>query len=125
MLPDLPRIIQKREAGITPAILSWFRENGPATCLIEIKATTKNKIPASALLPHQRRALLDACGGGIVYKLSDEARRQVPCDAFKISYTRAFVVCAFLSSPRVALVIDIKKWRGCDRATPCVYSFGL
>lgn len=125
-LPDLPQLRKKREAKITPRVLDWFRENGPSSCALEIKVCKGNKLPASALLPHQRRALLDVCGSGIVHKLSDEARRKQPYDAFKLSFARAYVCVVFLTTPRVCLVIDIKKWpASVTRATPSDYSFDI
>lgn len=125
-LPDLPALKKKREASITPAVLEWIRQNGPPCCAVEVKACRGNTLPASALLPHQKAALLAATGGGIVHKLSDEARRKQPFDAFKLGFTKAYVVVAFLSAPRIALVIDIRKWPPrVTRATPCEYSFDL
>ena len=110
-LPNLPRIVEKREASVTPKILEWFKANYAGSAAIEIKATKGRSIPASALLPHQRRALLGACGNGIVWKIPDEARRQTPFDAFKIEHAGAFVVCVFTSA-HVALVIDVREWNG-------------
>lgn len=110
-LPDLPRVIKKTEANYTPRVLKWFAENYSGSCAIEIKATKGNSIPESALLPHQRRALLDACGRGITWKIPDEARRQVPFDAFKIEHAGAFVACVFVKH-RVVIVYDVRDWHG-------------
>lgn len=125
-LPDLPRILKKKEASYTPRVLQWFRENGPACCAIEIKVAKDRRtvVPESALLPHQKRALLDACGNGIVWKIPDEARRQLPFDAFKIASSYAFVVCVFPVQRRV-VIIDVREWRGCTSASPCYASFKL
>lgn len=126
LLPSLPSLKKKREANVTPRVLAWFKYNGPSSCAIEIKATTSGSIPESALLPHQKAALLAACKSGVIHKLSDEARRQQPFDAFKISYARAFVVCCFLKEGlREALVIDVKEWRGAKYDTPSAYRFTL
>lgn len=116
MLPELPKLKKKREANITPLVLSWFRENYPGSAAIEIKATDKMSIPASAVLPHQRAALMDVCGGksgGLVYKISDEARRQVPFDAFQLQHAGAFVVACF-TDPKIrrCLIYDIREWKG-------------
>lgn len=108
-LPNLPRTIRKREAKITPIILDWFRKNHDGSCAIEVKQTNGNSIPASALLPHQRAALIAASGTGIVHKLSDEARRRQPFDAFMLCDADAYVVVAFLKY-KYALVYPIDAW---------------
>ena len=110
---------------MTPKVLAWLRSNGPASCLVEIKATSGRRIAQSALLDHQRRALLDAFDGGIVHKLSDESRRQQPCDAFKVSSAAGYVIACFTSSPRVCLVIDVRKWDGASRETECEWRFEI
>jgi len=126
-LPDLPRILAKKEASVTPAILKWIRENGPPSFLFEIKVCRGKSLPASAVLPHQKLALLAASGGGIVHKISDEARRKQPADGFKISFARGYVFVAFLKeSPRKVVVIDIKKLPARITAdSPSDFSFTL
>lgn len=107
-------------------MLEWFRHNGPASCAIEIKATRTGSIPASALLAHQKAALLAATREGIIHKISDEARRQQPFDAFKIARAEAYVVCCFLGRGlSEALVIDVREWAGAKRNTKCVWRFAL
>lgn len=123
-LPSLPRVLKKREASVTPKVLNWFATHYMGCAAIEIKATKKGNIPASAVLPHQAAALFDAGDTGIVHKLSDEARRRQPFDAFKIAYARGFVVCCFLTE-RKALVIDIEEWEGATPETNCFASFEI
>lgn len=108
-------------------MLEWLRENGPPTCAIEIKVAKGGKVRKKALLPHQLRALLGVWSGrALVHKLSDESRRQQPFDAFKLSYTPAYVVCVFLTGgPRVALMIDAREWAGATRDTPAAYTIPL
>jgi hypothetical protein len=122
-LPDLPKKRQKREAKVTPRVLEWFRKAHKGPCAIEIKATKGNTVSESELAPHQKLALLAAMGEGIVHKLSDEARRKQPFDAFKLEGVPAYVVACFLSEPRIALVIHVKDWQGANRDTRCVWSF--
>lgn len=123
-LPSLPSLKKKREANLTPSILKWFRENGPSCCAIEIKVTDKKRIPKSALLPHQKQALMDVYRGGIVYKLTDEARREQPFDAFKLAFAKGFVVACFTGAgARVCKVIDVREWEGADADTRSVYEF--
>lgn len=105
-LPSLPRVIRKKEASITPKVLTWFRENHKGSCAIEIKVAKGNSLPASALAPHQHAALMAASRGGIVHKLSDEARRRQPFDAFMLQGVPAYVVVVF-TAKRIALAIPV------------------
>jgi len=127
MLPELPRILNKKESKITGIVLDWIRENGPPSFLFEIKVCRGKSLPASAVLPHQKLALLAASGGGIVHKISDEARRKQPADGFKLSFARGYVFVAFLrESPRKVCVFDIKKLPARVTAdSPCDFSFTL
>ena len=122
-LPDLPTVKKKREADCTPAILSWFRANASkiGSCLIEIKATTSNSIPASAVATHQLAALRQASGEGLCYKIPDFGYTKKPADAFLLAGSRAFVVCAFLKH-RVVLVIEADKWHGCRFSSSDYYA---
>lgn len=118
MLPELPRIIKKREANITPKVLAWFRKNYPYTCAIEIKATNSNSIPKSAVMDHQMKALLQAESPvGIVHKLSDEARRKQPFDAFCIKGCKAYVVACF-TGRGICYVIPANEWSGANVKHP-------
>ena len=115
ILPELPRKLQKRESKITPQILAWFRLNYPHSCAIEIKVTKTRSIPASALKPHQKQALLQAQSElGITWKIPDTSRTRLPFDAFQLKNSHAFVVACFLNHG-VYLAIDPAKWIG---ATP-------
>jgi len=109
-LPDLPRQVKKREADVTPKILDWFLHKHWGSCAIEIKATNGNSIPASALEPHQQRALLDALDHGIVHKIADSGRR-LPFDAFVLKGVPAYVVACFTSHGK-AYVVPVDKWKG-------------
>lgn len=110
-LPDLPRVLHKREADVTTRILKWMRDNYTQSCAIEVKATTRDNIPTSALLPHQRLALMQARGQGMVHKLSDEARRRQPFDAFMLKRCNAMVICAF-TKHRVAYAYMVEDFTG-------------
>ncbi len=116
-LPNLPRKLRKREADITPKILDWFRKHHNACAAIEIKATDGHSIPASALMPHQKAALMQAAGKGITHKLSDEARRRQPFDAFMLKGVPAYVVAVF-TTHRVAYAFPIHLWRGARHGMP-------
>ena len=95
-LPPLPKKLNKREANVTPKIIKWFKENYPESVALEIKSTNTNSIPRSAVKDHQLAALLAASSlQGMSHKLSDEARRQQPFDAFILKATKSFVVAHF------------------------------
>ena len=111
-LPDLNRKLKKREAEITPRVLDWFRKNYPFSCAIEIKATKKATIPASALLPHQLQSLLAVQSeAGLTHKISDIGRIRQPFDAFQLKNAQSFGVCAFLSH-KLCFAFDPKSWNG-------------
>lgn len=111
-LPELPQLKKKKEAKVTPRVLEWFRKNYHSSCAIEIKNTTKNTIPKSALKEHQMLALKDSKSfNGLVHKLSDESRRQQPYDAFMLKNADAYVVACF-SKHGYCLIIDIDQWQG-------------
>lgn len=94
-----------------------------SSCAIEIKATNKNTIPEKALQPHQKQALLDATGPGIVHKIADSKRRN-PFDAFMLVNTNAFVVACFVNKG-VCLVIPVKEWSGANIKTKAEYIIHL
>lgn len=111
-LPDLPKKHTKREAGITPRVLEWFKTHYNGSCAIEIKATVENTIPMSALQPHQFSALLAATStSGVVHKISDESRGHKPFDAFMLKRADAYVV-ACNTQKGICHAIPVKAWRG-------------
>ncbi len=112
MLPDLPKVLKKREATVTPRVLKWVKEHVSDSCGIEIKATSTRSIPASALADHQRLALKTVKGDGLVWKITDEARRQQPFDAFKVKGHGYVVACFTGPGDRTCLVIDVDEWQG-------------
>ncbi len=109
--PELPRVLKKREADVTPKVLAWFREKHKKIAVFEIKATDSNSIPQSALAPHQRAALIKASTGTLVHKLTDASRTRQPFDAFCVSLCPAYVVAVF-PTHKVAYVITVGKWTG-------------
>ncbi len=125
-LPELPKKLDKIEANCTPRVLAWFKKYHKGSCAIEIKATRENTIPESALLPHQRSALLAAeTTTGIIHKISDAGHTRSPFDAFFLSRVPGYVVAAFISHG-VALVIPVRDWQGADiRKTGSRYRISL
>lgn len=111
-LPELPRVLNKREAKITPKVMQWFKEMGITNYALEIKATKTGSIPKSAVMAHQLRALIQVQREeGITIKLSDAARIRQPFDVFNLSSTDAYIVACFLTQ-RIAIVIPPRKWEG-------------
>jgi len=123
-LPELPRVLSKKEANITPRINAWMALNAPACCAWEIKVVKGNTCPKNAVLPHQLAALKAVMGSGITYKISDEARRQVPFDAFKMSFARAFVV-VYYQKHKTCKVYLASEWSGASASSPSVFTFVL
>lgn len=109
-LPAIRSTRHKREQSVIPQILNWFLHNVSYSVAIEIKATSARSIAVSALLPHQKRALLDAEGPGIVHKIADTGRR-LPFDAFVLKNTPAYVVACF-TAYSVAYAIPVSQWDG-------------
>jgi len=109
-LPNLPKQKKKREADVTPRVLAWFKENHAGSCAIEVKATNTGSIPESALLPHQKQALLDVIHGTLTHKIADTGRR-LPFDAFMLQGLPAYVVACF-TKHGVAQVYSVEQWKG-------------
>ena len=109
-LPPLKTVRRKREQSVTPKVLAWFLKHYHTSVAIEVKATKGRSIAESALMPHQRQALLDAREGGIAHKIADTGRR-LPFDGFVLKNTPAFVVACF-TRYGVCFVVPVEKWRG-------------
>lgn len=123
--PDLPRVLKKREADLTPKILQWFRTSYPFSVALEIKVTKTGSIAKSALQDHQLKALLAVqSGAGLTHKLSDAGHLRQPFDAFQMKNTHSFVVCVFLTS-KVCLAINPNKWNGATPTTLATFAIPL
>lgn len=110
-LPAINAPRKKREQSVTPFIVQWFKDNYPGSVALEVKATKTRSIPESALMPHQKSALLEASSmRGIGHKIADTGRR-LPFDAFVLKNTPAFVVACF-TADSVAFAIPVEEWRG-------------
>ncbi len=57
-LPDLPRMLNKREAAFGLRLGKWLQDNPRFTCFFETKQTTTSSIPFSCLAPEQIAWLL-------------------------------------------------------------------
>ena len=77
-LPNLPRVLKKREAAITPRIEKWLMENWIPAYVYEIKIKgNKEKV-------HQKRDLNKAARGQASWKLSDATIGKLPFDGFGV-----------------------------------------
>lgn len=100
-----------------------MRSHYSGTCAFEVKVCKKGakRIPESALKPHQKAALMDAASkSGIVYKLTDEARRQQPFDGFKLAGVEAYVIVCF---DDIRIGIRVQDWCGATRETVGAFTF--
>lgn len=124
-LPDLPKKLNKREARITPKVMSWFQKNYKKDWVIEIKATATNSIPFSDVKPHQLESLLAVRSPeGFKHKLSDALRQRQPFDAFGFKNADSYVVACF-TKHGVCLAIDPNHWQGARIDTPCEFRLPL
>lgn len=77
----------------------------------ELKQTTKNSFPFSKIEIHQYDGLQAAEKGGLVWKLSDEDRRQKPCDAICIPPLPSYIVIKFTDAYYMIRIREIVKLR--------------
>jgi len=70
---------------------SWLGESA----VFELKVTKTNRMPFSAVKPHQIQNLLAAKNGKVIYKIPDDGFSQKPFDCFYLSKVLAYVVVYF------------------------------
>lgn len=97
----------KREANFQTFFTKWVRHVFKSTAAFEVKQTTTNSIPYSALAPHQANALMNVSHETFVWKIPD-AGYQNPFDCFSLHQTKAYVVVVFPS--RKFYLIPIQQW---------------
>lgn len=119
-MEKLPRILKKREADITPRIKDWLKKHIKHDFVYEIKHCKGDTISENEVLPHQKKALLDARNGVFNHKIADTGRRN-PFDGFQMYMSGAYVIVHF-SKHRKTLVIDIDDWKG-GRHDKIVYRY--
>lgn len=85
MMPPLPRVLKKKEAHHTPAIMKMMLQKY-GTCAVEVKRRG-NKV-----LPHQMKALKAVTSKeGFAWKLPDYGNRN-PFDFFCMKNIPSFIV---------------------------------
>ena len=77
----------------------------------ELKQTNKDSFPFSKIEIHQYEGLQATEKGGLVWKLSDEDRRQKPCDAIAIPPLPSYLVIKFPDAYYMIRIGDIVKLR--------------
>lgn len=84
-MPELPRVLNKKEAKITPKVIKWFEENYPHTVAVEVKVG-KNKVK-----DHQQKAIDQVNNGVFSWKIPDMGNRSC-FDFFVLKDAHGFVV---------------------------------
>lgn len=89
----------KREASFTQTFRHWLHANPlhrVTGAAFELKQTTGNSLPFSAVADHQLEALAAAWGPeGLIHKISDESRGYKPCDIVYLRLAAAFIVIKY------------------------------
>ncbi len=95
----------KREASFTTRFRSYLRAYPMPSSAFELKQTTTDSIPFSALQEHQADALLATKSQtGLLYKAPDDSRSSKPYDLFYLRNAYAWVVIKY---PHAFYIIDI------------------
>lgn len=94
ILPDLPRVLNKKEASFTTIFNRWLKEKYKRTGVFEIKVTKTNTLPYSAVVDHQRRNLLTVRHNTFVFKIPDMGEK-CPFDVVCYTQQPAYVVIKF------------------------------
>jgi penicillin-binding protein-related factor A (putative recombinase) len=87
--------MQKREAEFGLLFRHYLKAHPMASAGFELKQTTENSLPFSAVPEHQVAALRAAKTTGILYKAPDDSRGAKPFDYFYIRGACAYVVIRF------------------------------
>lgn len=77
----------------------------------ELKQSVKNSLPFSKIEIHQYDGLQATEKNGLVWKLSDEDRRQKPCDAISIPPLPSYLVIVFSGTYYMIRIGEIVKLR--------------
>jgi penicillin-binding protein-related factor A (putative recombinase) len=87
------------------------RKKGEMYGFYELKQTTRNSLPFSKIEIHQYDGLQATEKEGLVWKLSDEDRRQKPCDTICIPPLPSFIVIKFPDAYYIIRIKEIVKLR--------------
>lgn len=94
VLPDLPIVLKKKEAGVTARIFQALLDDPRIpSCPVEIKYARGKTLYKGSVKQHQYNFLTKATSSrGIYHKMSDIAMIQQPCDGFLFKKADAYVV---------------------------------
>lgn len=93
----------KREANFQTTFNHWLKEVYRRTAAFELKQTSTNSLPFSAVVPHQRQALLQVRHSCLVYKIPDVGF-QNPFDTLGMCGQPAYVAIRY---PKGVAIIPI------------------
>ncbi len=96
----------KREAKFTVLFRHWLMANPMWSAAFELKQTTNDSLPFSAVQEHQLDALLAVSEGakGLLYKAPDDSRGVKPMDLLYLRNADAYVVIKY---PEFFCLIDV------------------
>lgn len=102
--------MKKKEAKWQTIWNQYLRES-KHTGFFELKQTSKDSFPFSQIEIHQYDGLQATEKSGLVWKLSDEDRRQKPCDAICIPPLPSYLVIKFPDAYYMIRIGEIVKLR--------------
>lgn len=102
--------MKKKEAKWQTLWNQYLRET-KIPGFFELKQTDKNSFPFSQLEIHQYEGLQATERSGLVWKLSDEDRRQKPCDAISVPPLPSYLVIKFPDAYYMIPIAEVVKLR--------------
>lgn len=103
MLPELPRVLNKKEANWTTTVFRKWLEQKGITAVWEIKYSKTNSLPFSAVANHQAQSLWNVRHKTFVFKIPDMGEK-LPFDMFSLKEQPAYVAIKY---PKGVAIIPI------------------
>jgi hypothetical protein len=103
--------VKKLEAKFQTLFKRWLHakwDGGPA--VFELKRTTTETLPFSAVQEHQELALEQARDTGLYYKIPDDSYGAKPFDCFYMKNVGAYLVVAYGARLTSFVMIPIGRW---------------
>jgi len=91
-MEQLPKLLSKKEAYYTTDLVKWVNKNIMDSCLIEIKYTKTNVLPANSIKDHQHKTLSSKT---YTKKLSDSLQQRQPADIIHFHNPRNYIIVIF------------------------------
>lgn len=96
MQPQINTKMKKKEAEFGILFRHWLKANPLQSGAFELKQTTTNRLPFSAVKDHQIHALVAASTkGGLLYKIPDDSRGTKPFDMFYLRNAESYLVIKY------------------------------